>query len=133
LNTGDCLNLEHNGVYNVEIEITSGSMNQAELRAALESYLDHADVTFEERPPQYRATGLEIPIIAALISGGASTLSAFITGLFTLTAAKRKEGGKIVIRGRTGSIEVPVDTPASEIPRLVELTRQLDAPTIELP
>jgi len=115
----------------LEIEITSGSMSAADLRAALESMVPAAEVQFDERPPQFRV--VETAVVVALVSGGASALTALITGAFTLAAAHRAARRPLVIRGRTSSIEVPPGTPASEIPRLVELARELDDPVVELP
>lgn len=116
----------------MEVEITSASMTSAELHDALATHAVGNGFAFEQRPPQYR-TGLEVAVVVALITGGTGALSAMITGLFSLAAAKRSSGKMIVIRGREGSIEVPADTPKSEIPRLIELAREFDRPVIELP
>src|SRR5262245_60604162 len=116
----------------MEVEITSESMTSDELQDALTAHVVDDGVTFEQRTPQYR-TGIEVAVVVALITGGGAALSAVVTGLFTLAAASRTTGKKIVIRGREGSIEIPADTPAEDIPKLIELAREFDRPVVELP
>ncbi|WP_404870014.1 hypothetical protein ACI1MP_31055 [Kitasatospora griseola] len=118
-----------------EIQIRSGSLAAGELRRAVSEHVPGAAVQFEVREPasDYRV-GIDATVVVAVVSGSASVLSALITGIFSLMAARRSGSANIVIRSADGrSIEFPADTSAEEIPRLVELTRQLDRPSIELP
>ncbi len=117
-----------------EIEIESGSLSAAELQAALAECTDGTQVQFEARDPQNEYRVIPVAVVVAMMSGGATALSALISGIFAFIGSRRTDNGKIVIRGSDGrSIEFPADTPASEIPRLVELAHQLDRPTIQLP
>jgi hypothetical protein len=113
----------------VEIEIVSATIRPAALRAALEAEVP--GVPFAERPPRYRA--VDTAVVVAVVSGGASALTALISGVFSLSVARRAAERPLVIRGRSASIEVPPGTPPEDIAKLVELARGLDEPVLELP
>src|SRR4051794_36743736 len=91
----------------VEIEIVSATMRPAALRAALEAEVP--GVPFAERPP--RSGSVDPAVVVALVSGGASALTALISGVFSLSVARRAAERPLVIRGRSASIEVPPGTP----------------------
>ncbi|MGW4940399.1 hypothetical protein ACWEOZ_02255 [Actinoplanes sp. NPDC004185] len=113
----------------MEIEIVSASMRPPALRAALEAEVP--GVPFAERPPRYRA--VDTAVVVAVLSGGASALTALISGVFSLAVARRAAERPLILRGRSASIEVPPDASPEDIAKLVKLARELDEPVLELP
>lgn len=124
------------------IEIISGRLPPAELKDALTRHIDGAEVRLdvEHRASLYRG-GPGTELLVAYIGGGGATLSALITGVFALLAARRGrqgardgDGAKIVIHGADGSsVECPADATREELDHVVELARRLGSSTIELP
>jgi hypothetical protein len=55
-------------------------------------------------PDTDRVRGLDVAVVAALISGGSSVLVSLITGLFLLL--KDRQGKKMVVHTKTGQEEV---------------------------
>jgi hypothetical protein len=118
----------------LEVGIRGTTLSPQELRAALAEHIGDAAVELDVRESvsQYRA-GADPAVVVAVLGGGATVLSALITGIFALLAARPGIGRKIVIKGKDGaSVECPADTPLEVIPQLVELARQLDTPSIEV-
>lgn len=121
------------------IEIVGGRLSPTDLKDALTSHIEGADVRLDvdERTSPYRS-GPTTELLVAYVSGGAAAFSALITGVFALLAKRRgqesADGAKIVLHGADGSsVECPADATDEELAHLVELARRLGNSTIELP
>jgi hypothetical protein len=124
------------------IEIVGGRLSPADLKAALAPHIDGVEIRLDvdERNSPYRG-GPGTELLVAYIGGGAAALSALITGVFALLAARQGqeraangESAKIVLHGADGSsVECPADATREELDHLVELARRLGSSTIELP
>lgn len=127
----------------MRVEIIGGDLAPADLQSALARSTAGMDIRFDiDRPVSQYRTGPGAAVVVALVSGGATALSALITGVFALASSNRNArrgaegivGGRVVIHGADGSsVECPADATPEDLDRLVELTRKLSRPTIELP
>lgn len=114
----------------------------ADLKDALAPHIGGAEIRLnvEERTSSHRA-GPGTDVLVAYIGGGTAALSALITGMFALLAARKDhkggvdgDGTKIVLHGADGSsVECPADATREELAHLVELARRLGGSTIEVP
>jgi hypothetical protein len=121
-----------------EIRISSRSVPPGALCRELRSQLgpESQDISLDVvTPTGAHRTGIEAVVLVAVISSSSGLVQAVINGVFSLLASRRQRpSGQVVIRGKDGAtVEFPPDLEPEQIPRLVELTRALDAPTIELP
>ncbi|QIQ05575.1 hypothetical protein [Streptomyces liangshanensis] len=126
------------------IEIVGGPLSPADLKDALASHIDDAGVRLDVdgRTSLYRG-GSGTELLVAYVGGGATALSALITGVFALLAMRQgqgqesaadTDGAKIVLHGADGSsVECPANATREELVQLVELARKLGSSTIELP
>lgn len=124
------------------IEIVGGRLSPADLKDALALHIDGAEIRLDvdDRTSPYRS-GPGVELLVAYVGGGTAALSALITGVFALLAARQGHKGaadgdcaKIVLHGADGSsVECPADATREELAELVELARRLGSSTIELP
>jgi hypothetical protein len=106
----------------IRLEILSSRSESSALLAALSEMCPDGQFRLAGQTSAFRS--LDPSVLVAVVGASGTALGALLGGL--LAVAKQKHSNKIVIRGKSASLEVPADTSLQKIDALLERIREME-------